>query len=1021
MTIRTGKILPRKRRTSWLVTLLPVLGLLLQANHALAQVTFIATDETSVDPGTSVSLTVPNLAQAGDLLIAIVSLRGGSAQTIAAPAGWTLIRRDDIGVFSQAVYWRYALGVDPGSVYSWSGWSSERAVAAMLVYRGVSAVNPIDVSGGQTTASSKTITAPSVTATSVDPLLVLVFGVEAPGANIAVPGAGPARRVDGLSAGSGSTGVTLDVVDKPMTGTGATGAFTANANKTADNIGQIIVIRPEPNAINHYNVANNASGVNCQPETITITAHDLAHLPISAESRSISISAQPVAGAPGAHGDFALLSGTGAFSNGTLDDGFATYVFGPGEAQVVLSYRNTWVQTVNIAVSDGSATDVSGTANEDAGYDQDLTFAPSGFRFVDAGDNVIPDQVAGVSGGPFYLQAIQTGAGGCSGTGPCTGVCTVPSAFGNGASVTIDLAFRCDNPITCQPGQHVSISNNGTTAIAANPASGVVAWTTKTLVFGANGQAAFGLAYPDVGAISLHARYQLPLEDGSPSGNFMTGASNGFVVSPYDLRIATMAPNEVKRTSDGFINPAAATASGPVFIRAGEDFSVTVTAVNLSGVPTPNYGQEIVPESVVLTATLAGGLGLTNNPGLGNPASFGSFAGGSATGTTFNWPEVGIITLAASVADGNYLGSGNVGGTASGNIGRFVPFDFAVTRNAPLFDSACSVAGKDAFTYIGEPFVYQTPPVITVTARNKVGATTLNYSGNFFRITSASLSGKTYTAATGTLDVSGIPAIDPAIRFNGDGIASPPPPSPGVGSLTFNAGTGLRFARGTPTVAFDAEISLAINVVDEDATTVAMVDGVAGTNPVQFGQATPGNGILFSGTTVTPGKTTREMRFGRLRMDNVSGASRLALPLRVYSQYYTANGFVANADDSCTSFNATDIAMAFVASTNLSACETAVAPAGVVSLTDGQASGLRLAAPGVGNDGSVDLRINLGAASGSTCNAVGGAATAATFSGLDHLRGNWGGAPAWDQDPAARATFGIYRGAAEFLYLQENY
>ncbi|MGD8476027.1 MAG: hypothetical protein PVH05_05530 [Burkholderiales bacterium] len=1021
MTIRSGNMLPTRGFTSWLVKLLPVFVLLLQAGNALAQVTFIATDETSVDPGTSVSLTVPSLAQAGDLLITFVSLRGGSTQTIAAPAGWTLVRRDDIGMFSQAVYWRYALGSDPGSAHSWSGWSSERAVAAMLVYRGVSAVNPIDVSGGQTTVSSKTITAPSVNASSVDPLLVLAFGIASPGTNIAVPGGGSTRRVEGLSAGSGSNGLTLDVVDRPMTGTGATGAFTGNANKTADNIGQIIVIRPEPSAINHYFVANNASGVNCQPETITITAHDLVHLPISAESRSISITAQRVAGAAGAHGDFALLTGTGAFSNGVADDGFATYVFGPGEAQVVLSYRNTWVQAVNIAVSDGAASDVSGTANADAGYNQDLAFVPSGFRFVDATGNVLPNQVAGVSGGPFYLQAIQTGAGGCTGPGPCTGVCTVPGAFGNGASVAVDLAFRCDNPITCQPGQQVSIANNGITPIAGNPAAGVSAWTTKTLVFGANGQAAFSLAYSDVGAISLHARYNLPLEDGNPSGNLMTGQSNSFVVSPYDFLVATTVPDEVKRTSDGFVNPGALAATGPMFIRAGEDFSVTVTSVNQSGTATPNYGQEIVPESVTLTANLVGGLGLTNNPGLGNASAFSPFVAGSATGTTFNWPEVGIITLTPAVADGSYLGAGDVTASASGNVGRFVPFDFAVTRNAPLFDAGCSVAGKDAFTYVGEPFDYQTPPVISVIARNRTGGTTLNYSGDFFRITAASLSGKSYTAASGSLDLSGIPAIDPATRFNGDGIASPAPPAAGTGLLTFSAGTGLRFVRSTPVVAFDADISLAINVIDEDGTTVALIDGVAAANPVRFGQATAGNGILFAGTTVTPGKTPREMRFGRLRMDNVSGSSRLALPLRARAQYFTANGFVNNGDDSCTSFGGSDIAMAFVPSTNLSACETATLPAGAVTLNGGQASGLRLAAPGVGNDGSVDLRINLAAASGSTCTAVGGAATGATFTALDYLRGNWGGAAAWDQDPRARATFGIYGMGTEFLYLQENY
>ena len=360
-------------------------------------------------------------------------------------------------------------------------------------------------------------------------------------------------------------------------------------------------------------------------------------------------------------------------------------------------------------------------------------------------------------------------------------------------------------------------------------------------------------------------------------------------------------------------------------------------------------------------------------------------------------------------------------GTTSGNVGRFVPFDFSVTRNVPLFDAGCSAAGKDAFTYIGEPFVYQTPSLITVITRNKAGGTTLNFSGSFFKITSASLAGKSYTATTGALNTLGIPAIDPAIRYNGDAIPFPAPPAAGTGTLTFSAGTGLRFNRVTPVVAFDADISLAINVLDEDATAVAMIDGVASVNPVQFGQATPGNGILFAGTVVTFGKTTREMRFGRLRLDNVSGTTRLGLPLRIRAQFYTANGFVNNGDDSCTSISGTDIAMTFVAGTNLSACDTAVVPSGVATLVDGEIGVLGLAAPGIGNDGSVDLTLNLGVSAGNTCTAVGGPTSTATSTGLDFLRGNWGGGAAWDQDPGARATFGIYKDAAEFLYLQENY
>lgn len=113
--------------------------------------------------------------------------------------------------------------------------------------------------------------------------------------------------------------------------------------------------------------------------------------------------------------------------------------------------------------------------------------------------------------------------------------------------------------------------------------------------------------------------------------------------------------------------------------------------------------------------------------------------------------------------------------------------------------------------------------------------------------------------------------------------------------------------------------------------------------------------------------------------------------------------------------------MAFVPTTNLTACETAIAPSGALTLTDGQAGGLQLEAPGIGNDGAVDLQINLAAAGGNTCTAVGGPTSPATSTTLDFLQGNWGGSANWDQDPSARATFGIYNNAAEFLYLQENY
>jgi MSHA biogenesis protein MshQ len=95
----------------------------------------------------------------------------------------------------------------------------------------------------------------------------------------------------------------------------------------------------------------------------------------------------------------------------------------------------------------------------------------------------------------------------------------------------------------------------------------------------------------------------------------------------------------------------------------------------------------------------------------------GSFGNGAATVTNLSYSEVGIITLTPAVADGSYLGAGNVSGTASGHVGRFVPHHFDVAASP-----ACG-----SFSYAGQPFG------ATVTARNAAGATTLNYAGGFAR------------------------------------------------------------------------------------------------------------------------------------------------------------------------------------------------------------------------------------------------------------------------------------------------
>lgn len=171
-------------------------------------------------------------------------------------------------------------------------------------------------------------------------------------------------------------------------------------------------------------------------------------------------------------------------------------------------------------------------------------------------------------------------------------------------------------------------------------------------------------------------------------------------------------------------------------------------------------------------------------------------------------------------------------GAQTAVVGHFTPYDFAVNLNVPNFAPGCRT--NAAFTYIGQSFVHSTAPVMSVMARNHAGTATLNYTGNGWTITNASLMGRRYIVAFGTLDATGLPntATDPVIVDLGGA-------SSGQGTLTFSAGTGLKFTRGAPLAPFNAEISLAINVIDTDNVTYAI-------NPARFGAASAGIGIRRS-------------------------------------------------------------------------------------------------------------------------------------------------------------------------------
>ncbi len=531
-------------------------------------------------------------------------------------------------------------------------------------------------------------------------------------------------------------------------------------------------------ALHHVRLDHGGSGVICTGSLVTVNACSTADAggTCTAETSGLTgnVITRSSGGAVLATVPFAIAAGS---STATVTVSVATpqtVTFETGGLSVTPS--NTWT------CWNGSAASCSHVFNN------------VGFSIVDASSNPvnIGTQVAGknsdVAPGAqtLYLQAVSTLP-----SGNCQNI------FTNNTTVNIDLASQCNNPTTCA-GKQVTITNSlgGATTIASNPNTGVTSYTSTPMRFTTNSRALFKLNYPDAGQIKLYARYTL-----SP-GNDALGNSNSFVVKPDHFTISGVkcttldttncAPNALPSGN----NPAAADAAGGSFIQAGRAFSATVSAKDINNNATPNFGKEIAGEGVKLTHSLvapSGGISgtLTGTTTLAG----GSFLSGTATVTDLAWDEVGIIQLTPSIGDGDYLGAGDVTGTISGNIGRFVPdhFDVAVTQG-------CSLAG---FTYSGQPMA------VTLSAKNTTPSVTTNYAGASAFAKPVTLS--EVNAVTGSIS----PASVSASAFSA-GVASAAP------AFTYSTRTT------TPA-------TIRLRAVDTDS--VSSASGTEGTASIRSGRA----------------------------------------------------------------------------------------------------------------------------------------------------------------------------------------
>ena len=559
--------------------------------------------------------------------------------------------------------------------------------------------------------------------------------------------------------------------------------------------------------IDHVRIEHSGAGVTCVREPVTIKACKDADCTAQYTAGSVSLTLAP------SGGWYSAASG-GAASDALGFTGSATRYF-----------ERTAIGTYVLDASSVSPTPANGVkCYVGATQTCNLSFSDAGFVVAATANGgeatTIDAHTAGTGSATYYLRAVKADKS----TKACEAALT-------GAN-NVNFAYECLNPAACYGADLMSINGGTATTVARNDSGSVSSFTPVAMTFDANGNAPFTFNYSDVGQVRLH----MVKAAGGSLMTALSGSMSAFIVKPSGFVISGVQQTASPNTA----NPAAADASGAVFVKAGEAFTATVTAKAGSGTAY-SFGREATAEEVTLAHALVAPSGGAAGTLASATIAGGSFTNGVATVDTFAWSEVGIITLTPS--NGDYLDAGAVVGTTSGNIGRFYPdrFDTEVTN-------ACA-AGAGAFTYSGQPFTAR------ATARAAGGGTTTNYTGDFAKTVTLTDGGAGTVPCTANCNIANA-------RFAG-------------GVATLDAASTVQ-----PTFTFAAKLT-APSVLTLRATESAGGDDV-------------------TSNVVGPSEGTTALRSGRLRLSNVFGSERTALQMPMQAQYWSGNSWVINELDNCT-------------------------------------------------------------------------------------------------------------------------
>jgi hypothetical protein len=451
--------------------------------------------------------------------------------------------------------------------------------------------------------------------------------------------------------------------------------------------------------------------------------------------------------------------------------------------------------------------------------------------------------------------------------------------------------------------------------------------------------------------------------------------------------------------------------SSPII--AGTNFSLTAA----SGVAGYNGIPDILPSNIkaastsggiqsslssgMLTLADASNTVITDSTNNVYPAASGSPATASLS---LRYHDVGYLNFnAGAVVDNDFTaidqttdcvtGSGSnsltsgkygceVWNSVLTDIGRYKPDHFSLTSTMTASCNAGTTStSTDDFTYMSDPHLSINA---MVKAKSSQNITSSRYGNSCPTAGSCKITMTTQNNAT-QIDTSRLQpfgSLPTGTSLVGTGATSTYQSTTWVNGTYTISGSTYQYNRG------------------------ASADGPYENFNINFSLTDP-DSVAFSGSSKT---ADSKIRYGKLSIPNVYGSELLPLAVPIEAKYWNGTSYIRNQQDSCTTIPASSISMSNYRN-NLSgspSCETQLGyGSGSGALINGVSKVLRLTKPGAGNNGSVDLTVNLTSASGNTCN--GATAITATSAGI----------PWFGNNPLSRATFGIYK--TPIIYMRENF